>query len=284
MKQDLGSPRGGDVPQHPAISRLLKVRGTSAKRLVLTNDDGYQAAGLRTLWRELADEYETLVVAPSRQRSWIGKALTNPEPLTIEERLVGDKSVFVVNDGTTADCTNLALFHLSEQKPDAVISGINNGPNFTNSLTLASGTVGGALEAALNGVLGIAVSLDLDVETEVMLRTETGEEQDKIFEPAARVVKEFLRDWFSRIADPRIKLVNLVIPQRVTLPPRFIHASPLAYEYGSVFEKRGDAYYNRGRGFLEETASVTPLSDVWNVQQGNVVYTCYTGNLEQIIP
>lgn len=254
------------------------------KQLVLTNDDGYQAAGLRCLWRELADEYEMIVVAPSRQRSWIGKALTNPEPLTVDERVVGDRSIFVVNEGTTADCTNLALFHLADQKPDAVISGINNGANFTNSLTLASGTVGGALEAALNGVLGIAVSLDLDADTEQRLRTETGEEQDKIFEPAARIVKEFLRDWFERIADPRIRLVNLVIPQHAELPARFIHASPLAYEYGSVFEKRGDAYYNRGRGFIPESARITPLSDVWNVQQGDIVYTCYTGNLEQIIP
>lgn len=236
------------------------------------------------MWQELADEYETVVVAPSRQRSWIGKALTNPEPLTVEERLVGDKSIFVVNEGTTADCTNLALYHLTTQKPAAVISGINNGANFTNSLALASGTVGGALEAALNGVLGIAVSLDLDAETEVLLRTETGEEQLKIFKPAARAVKLFLRDWFARPADPRIKLVNLIIPQALPPNPRFVQASPLAYEYGSVFEKRGNAYYNRGRGFIAETAQITPDSDVWLVQHGNIAYTCYTGNLEQITP
>ena len=81
--------------------------------ILLTNDDGYQAAGLRALHRELNSEYEAMVVAPLRQRSWIGKALTNSVPLTVATERVDGAAYHVVTDGTPADCTNLGLYHLS---------------------------------------------------------------------------------------------------------------------------------------------------------------------------
>lgn len=248
---------------------------------LLTNDDGYWAGGLAALRRALDGEYETMVVASSRQRSWIGKALTNPGPLTVDEREVDGKQIFIVNDGTPADCVNLGMYHLATRKPDVVISGINHGANFTNSLALASGTVGGALEAALNGVLGMAVSLALDVETENALREETVAEQERLFEPAAEAVKLFLREWFERPANPQVKLINLIVPQTISEPRQFVECVPLAYEYGSVFVKRGDAFYNRGRGFIDADAANVEASDVAVVGQGRIAYTLYTGNLER---
>lgn len=220
---------------------------------LLTNDDGYWAGGLVALRRALEQEYETMVVASSRQRSWIGKALTNPGPLTVDERMVDGKQVFVVNEGTPADCVNLGIYHLAARKPDVVISGINHGANFTNSLALASGTVGGALEAALNKVLGVAVSLALDVETANALREESFAEQEQLFRPAAEAVNLFLREWFERPVNPQVKLINLIVPQKISEPMRFVECVPLAYEYGSVFEKRGDAFYNRGGDLSRRT-------------------------------
>lgn len=250
--------------------------------ILLTNDDGWKAPGLQALWQELDDEFEVMVVAPLSQRSWIGKAVTNPGPLTVETRNVAGKDIWVVNDGMPADCTNLGIFHLAPVKPDLVLSGINNGGNVTNSLTLSSGTVGGALEAALNGIFGIAVSLNLDPATEDALHSGSQTLSVKPFAPAARAVKQFLRFWLGRSAGPHIKLVNLIIPQHFDDPPRFIECVPLQYEYGSIFERRGDAFYNRGRGFFPETAAITENSDVWTVQHGMIAYTCYSGSLDRI--
>lgn len=250
---------------------------------LVTNDDGYDSPGLRALWHELADAYEIKVVAPARGKSWIGKALSNPGALTVETKRVDDADIYVVHDGTPADCTNLAMYHLCPHKPDLVIAGINPGANYTASLALASGTVGAALEAAVNGVFAIAVSLELDAETEALLHAGWDDSHIALFQPAARAVKLFLREWTARAAPPHAKLVNLIVPHRLAEPPRFVECAPLPYEYGSVFVKRGNAFYNRGRGFIDTTAVPPPLSDVWTVAQGAVAFTCYSGNLERII-
>ncbi len=248
--------------------------------VLLTNDDGYASPGLRALWRELDSEYETCVVAPAHPKSWIGKALSNSNPLKIENEILDNKEIHVVNDGTPADCANLGIYHLCPRKPDLLISGINIGANFTSSLALASGTVGAALEAAINGVLGIAVSLDMAAETEASLRATWNEAHLDFFAPAARVVRTFLNTWFEHFTEPDVKLINLIVPQQIQEPPRFVESEPLAYEYGSVFEKRGNAYYNRQRGFIESNAHVIPNTDVWTVQHGSIAYTLYTGKLE----
>lgn len=250
--------------------------------LLLTNDDGYYAPGLRVLWQAFRADFETKVIAPSRGKSWIGKAITNPGPLTLDAEEWDGEKIHVVTDGTPADCINLGLYHLAARKPAAVISGINNGANFTNSLTLSSGTVGGALEAALNGVLGVAVSLEMDEDTEAIFRRESFEGQEALFQPGAHAASLFLREWLTRPHDPRILLVNVIIPAHIAGPPRFIECAPLPYNYGSVFEKRGDQYFNRGRGFVENGTPILPDTDVWTIHQGHVAYTCYSGNLERI--
>jgi 5'/3'-nucleotidase SurE len=249
--------------------------------LLLTNDDGYLSPGLRALWEYLDREYSTRVVAPGRERSWIAKALSNPGPLTVEERAVGGKTVQVVNDGTPADCVNLGLYHLATN-PRLVISGINIGPNFTSSLALASGTLGGALEAALNGIIGLAVSLDLDPGEEEALRTGWRAEHLAFFEPAARVVGAFLQRLLELGPDAQARLVNLVIPRHVTEPFPFVECEPLPYEYGSVFQEREGVYWNRRRGFIAETAHITAHSDVWTVQHNQIAFTCFTGTLETV--
>lgn len=251
---------------------------------LLTNDDGYDSPGLRALRGELSDEYEIITVAPARGKSWIGKALSNPGALTVETKRADDADIFVVHDGTPADCTNLGLYHLCPRKPDLVIAGINLGANYTASLTLASGTVGAALEAAVNDVMGVAVSLELDAEMELLLHSTWNDSHIALFQPAARAVKAFLREWALHRVPPRAKLINLIVPQQLTEPPRFVECAPMPYAYGSVFIKRNDAYYNRGRGFIHTRGDAPPFSDVWTVSQGAVAFTCYSGNLERVVP
>jgi 5'-nucleotidase len=124
-------------------------------RILVTNDDGVHSEGIRALATALAPLGDIIVVAPIQESSAIGHALTLRRPLRIEQ--VGD--IFYAVDGTPTDCVNLGVAVLLKgQLPDLVVSGINTGWNLGDDVTY-SGTVAGALEAALLGVPAIAVSL-----------------------------------------------------------------------------------------------------------------------------
>jgi 5'-nucleotidase len=124
-------------------------------RILVTNDDGVHAEGIKVLAAALAPLGELTVVAPLQESSAIGHALTLRRPLRIEQ--VGD--IFYSVDGTPTDCVNLAVAVLFKgELPDLVVSGINTGWNLGDDVTY-SGTVAGALEAALLGIPAIAVSL-----------------------------------------------------------------------------------------------------------------------------
>lgn len=122
--------------------------------ILVTNDDGYRSEGIHALAEALRPLGEVVVVAPMDESSAIGHALTLKRPLRIEHMREG---VYAV-DGTPTDCVNLAVTHVLKRLPDMVVSGINKGWNLGDDVTY-SGTVAGALEGALLGVPGIAVSL-----------------------------------------------------------------------------------------------------------------------------
>src|SRR6186997_1876978 len=122
-------------------------------RILVTNDDGVHAEGIRLLAEAVAPYGEITVVAPIQEASAIGHALTLRGPLRID--VIGPK-VFAV-DGTPTDCVNLAITHVLKGKPDLIVSGINKGWNLGDDVTY-SGTVSGALEGALLGIPSIAVS------------------------------------------------------------------------------------------------------------------------------
>ncbi len=124
------------------------------KQILLTNDDGIQAEGLKALERSLAGLGEWIVVAPDREMSATSQALSLHAPLRVRAL---DERHYAVS-GTPADAVILAIHHLLKQKPDLVISGINPGGNLGENVVY-SGTVAGAMEAALHGVPAFAISL-----------------------------------------------------------------------------------------------------------------------------
>src|SRR5579885_1894313 len=133
---------------------MTPVLDTQVKRILLTNDDGYNAPGLCALAEALKDFAEVSIVAPSRERSGAAQSLTLRQPIVCER--AGERHWAV--DGTPADCVIVALHKLLPQKPDLVISGINHGANLGENIYY-SGTVGAAREAALHQVPALAVSL-----------------------------------------------------------------------------------------------------------------------------
>lgn len=124
-------------------------------RILVTNDDGVHSPGLKAAAAALRRLGEVIVVAPMREASAIGHALTLYHPLRLEELADGRYAV----DGTPTDCVNIAIAQVLGGRPDLVVSGINKGLNVGDDVTY-SGTVAGALEGALLGVPSVAVSLD----------------------------------------------------------------------------------------------------------------------------
>jgi len=128
-------------------------------RILVTNDDGILADGISILAQELLKIGEVEIVAPDRERSATGHAITVLRPLrinTVKLRDLGIKAWAV--DGTPSDCVKLAIEDLLEWKPDFVVSGINRGPNLGTDV-LYSGTVSAAIEGAIYGIPSVAVSV-----------------------------------------------------------------------------------------------------------------------------
>lgn len=126
--------------------------------VLLTNDDGIHAEGLWALYRAFSRAHRVTVVAPDRERSGIGHGITLDSPLRISEIEVNGGYTGHAVNGTPADCIKLGILEVLENRPNAVISGINPGANTGANLNY-SGTVAAAREAALCGIPAIAVSV-----------------------------------------------------------------------------------------------------------------------------
>ncbi len=122
-------------------------------RILVTNDDGYLAGGLRVLAQAAAELGDVHVVAPDREQSATSHSLTLHYPLRVRE---SDDGVLVV-DGTPTDCVVLAIGELLPGKPDFVLSGVNHGANLGDDV-LYSGTVAAAMEATILGIPAVALS------------------------------------------------------------------------------------------------------------------------------
>jgi 5'-nucleotidase len=139
---------------------LKKSRGKKPGNplFLLTNDDGIQAPGLYALVQEIQKIGDVVVVAPNSERSAVGHAITIADPLRVLPFEKNGKFFGHAVKGTPADCVKIGHWAILDRKPDAVISGINLGPN-TGINTIYSGTVSAATEGALLGIPSFAVSL-----------------------------------------------------------------------------------------------------------------------------
>lgn len=144
-------PRRRGLPHFPAGVTF------SAVLILLSNDDGIHAAGLRALEEALATMGDLWVVAPDRQQSAASHSLSLHRPLRVEE--VGHQRLAV--DGTPTDCVNLAVNGILPERPGLIVSGINHGANLGDDVTY-SGTVSAAMEGTLLGIPSIAMSLVMD--------------------------------------------------------------------------------------------------------------------------
>jgi len=130
--------------------------------LLITNDDGIHAPGIKHLWQAVCEFADVAIVAPQSEKSGCGVAITWTKPLHIQPVSWEMNTPAWCLNGTPADCVKMGLSVLLQKRPDMIISGINRGSN-SGRTVLYSGTIGGVIEGALKGIPGIAFSFsDLD--------------------------------------------------------------------------------------------------------------------------
>lgn len=229
-------------------------------RFLLTNDDGIHSDGLRALALAFAEIGEVFVVAPDREQSACGHAITMHHPLRVEEsQMPGAAKAFAVS-GTPADGVKLAIeAPLLEAPPSFVISGINRGPNLGTDV-IYSGTVSAALEAVLRGIPAIAVSLC--------------EPSEPGYAYTASLAARLAGTWINSALPPET-LLNINVPG---VPPEEITGYSLARlgrrNYERVFERRldprGRVYYWLAGEPLEDSE---PGTDIAAILQNRVSIT-----------
>ena len=130
--------------------------------ILMTNDDGIHAPGIRHLWKSMHSFADIIIVAPATEQSAVGLSVTIRQPLSFEQfDWMDDKTEAWAVKGTPADCVKLALNVILKKKPDLILSGINKGNNAGRNI-LYSGTVGAVIEGVHQSIPGIALSLDED--------------------------------------------------------------------------------------------------------------------------
>ncbi|HVR30653.1 MAG TPA: 5'/3'-nucleotidase SurE [Thermoanaerobaculia bacterium] len=195
-------------------------------RILLTNDDGIHAEGLGAVAEALAGFADVVVVAPDREQSACGHALSLDRPLRMVEMRPGRFAV----DGTPTDCVNLAVHWVLREDPvDLVVSGINHGLNLGDDVTY-SGTVSAALEAHLLGLPAVAFSQQIGDETS--------------FARSARVSAALLHALLDHGVSPRM-LLNVNLPATPSAGVRLTRLARRVYE--QVVVERGDP---RGRRYF----------------------------------
>lgn len=128
-------------------------------KILLTNDDGFYAPGIQALYSKLKSIADVWIVAPEREQSAVGHAITLSDPLRVKEVKKDGEFLGYAVEGTPADCVKIGIGQIIDRKPDMVISGINMGLN-TGDCVIYSGTVSAATEGTIMGIPSIAVSID----------------------------------------------------------------------------------------------------------------------------
>jgi 5'-nucleotidase len=181
--------------------------------ILISNDDGYLARGLRVLADALAEFATVTVVAPDRNRSGASNSLTLDSPLRVER--VSDNVYFV--NGTPTDCVHVAITGLLDDEPDMVVSGINHGANLGDDV-LYSGTVAAAMEGRFLGLPAIAVSLVLDDSHNFAAAASM----------TARLVKQIVDDPL-----PKDTILNLNVPDVPAQSPLELEVTRLGFRHKS---------------------------------------------------
>ncbi len=237
-------------------------------RILLTNDDGIYAPGLRALRAELRKLGEVTVVAPATEQSAVGHSITLLTPLLVQEIQDEDRQFLGwAVEGRPADCVKLALLELLPEPPDLVVSGLNAGSNAGINV-LYSGTVAAAIEAAFFHRTSIAVSLEYT------------QPKSLDFPRAADLARQVIEQLLAHQPTAG-SLFNVNIPSPERGPVRGVRVlAQNVAPYRETFDRRVDP---RGRVYFWSHPRLAcephPETDVSALEEGHITVTPLQFNL-----
>lgn len=235
-------------------------------RILVTNDDGIFAQGLWILVKELTNIAQVVVVAPDREQSAVGTAVTLCRPLRAQKviPMLPEVETYSV-EGTPADSVILALGELVGNKIDLVISGINHGVNLGDDVFI-SGTVGAALQGYLRGFPALAISIDA---------------VDNLHMDNAARVGALIANEIDSGALPANIFLNINLPSLSLAEIRGARITRLASDsHTNSVEERHDSrrrYYWLIRDRIKKNSNKE--TDIWAIEQGNISITPLHTNL-----
>jgi 5'-nucleotidase len=238
--------------------------------IVISNDDGIKANGLRALYDELVKFADVIVAAPDSERSGASHSITISNRIRVRKVRFAKSYGYEVS-GTPADCVKLALYNICTRKPDLVVTGINHGPNY-GMFIIYSGTVGAATEAALLGIPAIAVSMD-----EFSVNADFG--HAAVF--AAGVARQVLD---KKLKIKKFTLLNINVPGKpglikgVKILPR--NTDQFVEKYVEKKHK-GTVYYYWH--IADRIATGKGISDVDAVEKGYITITPLSFDLTDMV-
>jgi 5'-nucleotidase len=231
-------------------------------RILLTNDDGFHAAGIQTLYTALARSgaHSLTISAPERQQSAKGHSITLFDPLFVEEHTLANQEKGFSVRGTPADSVKIALQGNLAAKPEVLISGINRGYNLGTDV-FYSGTVSAAMEGAFLGIRSIAVSVPSISKPR--------------FVEAAHWLDERLALLIRLMEQINIALLNINLPALPAAEWKGMKVTCLGKaEYDDIFESRTDP---RGRKYYWQAGTLRDVdneeTDIGAVRQGYISLT-----------
>jgi 5'-nucleotidase len=226
--------------------------------ILIVNDDGITAPGIRALVEAVSDLGKVVVVAPDKPQSGMGHAITIGTPLRLTPvKIFGDVEAWQCS-GTPVDCVKLAVDKVLHKKPDLCLSGINHGANHSINV-IYSGTMSAAVEAAIESIPSVGFSLmDYSIEAN--------------FEPAKKIVRQIVAPLLRKKYDKHTVL-NVNIPAVATEMIKGIKVCRQAYaKYQEDFHERRDPH---GRKYYWLTGDFLNFdkgrdTDVWALEHNYV--------------
>ena len=241
--------------------------------ILLTNDDSHDSPLFHFAIEKMREFGNLTVVVPTEEQSWKGKSITRYGDLTPGEISVPGGAAQTLN-GTPADCVNYGIYHLFENKPDLVVSGINMGRNTGVSFAYSSGTIGACLEGNIAGIPGVALSQVLAPEVFqhwIAHRALPGTELDRIRQQSGAIIDRVMSRYLGDEAFRGGRLTwNVNMPFQ-TVADWEVQDTFLGHSvYGSCFRKEGEVFRHNLEGRTPDTREG---SDVATTESGHVSLT-----------
>ena len=232
-------------------------------RILVSNDDGFDAPGIHSLALALSELGDVTVVAPATQQTAKGHSLTIGSEIRVQQRFFEDNIPGYAVWGTPKDCVDLAVDALLDHCPDLIVTGINEGPNLSNDC-VSSGTIGGAIAGFINGIPSIATSLDM------------GDQYD--YDKCAPFIRQ-IAEWFMKMPYNRDFALSVNFPNTDEDFKGVVVADSGGFHtfdahYTVVREDENSQYYVIPGGFVVLNDVIEDLDhDIYAMIQGYIVMT-----------